>query len=94
MNPTTNQSAITIITMTIAVMAFSCVASICVLAFYGIQIPPELNTLAGGLVGALTAMLVKTSPTETTKPPTPDAPMPVAVQSSETDPVHTEEAPK
>jgi len=92
MNTTTNQTAITIITMTIAIMAFSCVASICVLAFYGIEIPPELNTLAGGLVGALTAMLVKTSPTETVKPRNPDVPTPVSVVSSVQDPVHTEEA--
>jgi len=90
-NTTTNQTAITIITSTIAIMAVCCVLSICVLAFFAIQIPPELNTLAGGLVGALTAMLVKTSPTETLKVPTPDTPMPVTVQSSEKDPVHTEE---
>ena len=95
MNTTTNQTAITVITSTIAIMAVSCVLSICVLAFYGITIPPELNTLAGGLVGALTAMLVKTSPTETQKqPPTPplsDTPTPVSVVSSAADPVHTEE---
>jgi hypothetical protein len=100
MNTTTNQAAITIITMTIAIMAFSCVVSICTLAFYAIQIPPELNTLAGGLVGALTAMLVKTSPTETIKqpppppPPTSDNPMPVKPITSVADPVHTEEATK
>jgi hypothetical protein len=98
-NTTTNQSAITIITMTIAVMAFSCVISICTLAFYGIQIPPELNTLAGGLVGALTAMLVKTSPTETMKqPPTPPgsngSATPVEVVNKPSNPVPTEEAPK
>jgi len=82
--------------MTIAVMAFSCVVSICTLAFYAIQIPPELNTLAGGLVGALTAMLVKTSPTETLKappaPPTlPNGATPVTVVNPPSDPVPTEE---
>lgn len=44
-----------------------CVATVCVLAFRGVQIPPELNTLTGGLVGSLASMLVKTSPTETQK---------------------------
>jgi len=97
MNTTTNQTAITIITGTIAIMAVSCVLSICFLAFYGIQIPPELNTLAGGLVGALTAMLVKTSPTETLKQPLPnppatgDNPTPVQVVNAPNDPVPTEE---
>jgi len=96
MNTTTNQTAITVITSTIAIMAVSCVLSICVLAFYGITIPPELNTLAGGLVGALTAMLVKTSPTETIKQPlsgTDANPMSVKPITSVADPVHTEEAP-
>ena len=95
MNTTTNQTAITVITSTIAIMAVSCVLSICVLAFYGITIPPELNTLAGGLVGALTAMLVKTSPTETMKqpppPPTDTNPTPVQVVNAPNDPVPTEE---
>jgi hypothetical protein len=98
MNTTTNQSAITVITMTIAAMAAACVGSVCLLSYRGIQIPPELNTLTGGLVGALTAMLVKTSPTETVRQPTPspvssgDGPTQVAVVSSEVNPVHTEEA--
>lgn len=58
-----NQHIISIVTIGLVVMAFVCVASICVLSFYKIQIPPELNTLAGGLVGACSAMLVKTSAT-------------------------------
>jgi len=90
MNPTTNQTAITVITSTIAIMALTCVFSVCVLAFYGVTIPPELNTLTGGLVGALTAMLVKTSPTETVKPST-ETPTPVQVVNTPTDPVPTEE---
>jgi small neutral amino acid transporter SnatA (MarC family) len=88
MNTTTNQTAITVITSTIAIMAISCVISICCLAFFGIPIPPELNTLAGGLVGALTAMLVKTSPTETIK----SSPAEVQVVNPPTDPVPTVEA--
>ena len=91
MNTTTNQTAITVITSAIAIMAVSCVGSVCVLAFYGVLIPPELNTLAGGLVGALTAMLVKTSPTETTKPSPPDSPTPVQVVNPPNDPVPTTE---
>ena len=47
--------------------------------------------LAGGLVGALTAMLVKTSPTETLKAASIDNPMPVKPITSIADPVHTEE---
>jgi hypothetical protein len=97
MNTTTNQSAITIITMTIAIMAASCVGSVCFLSFHGIQIPPELNTLTGGLVGALTAMLVKTSPTETLKQPPPppngSSPTPVQVMNKPTDPVPTTDEP-
>ncbi len=91
----TNQTAITIITGTIALMAASCVGSVCFLAYRGIQIPPELNTLTGGLVGALTAMLVKTSPTEsvrqTAQLPVPSAttPTPVTVVNEETNPVPT-----
>jgi len=63
----TNRISITVIISTLAFCAGLCVFSVCLLAYYQLQIPPELNTLTGGLVGALTAMLVKTSPTETTK---------------------------
>ncbi len=62
-----NKGAIMLIISTIAFAALLCVSSICVLAYFGKQIPPELNTLTGGLVGAISTMLVKTSPTETTK---------------------------
>ena len=88
MNTTTNQTAITVITSTIAIMALTCVFSICVLAFYSVTIPPELNTLTGGLVGALTAMLVKTTPTEAAK----TDPTPVQVMNEPSEPVPTEEA--
>ncbi len=92
MNTTTNQTAITVITSTIAIMALTCVFSVCVMAFYGVNIPPELNTLTGGLVGALTAMLVKTSPTETVKPaPAADGVTPVQVMNTPAAPVPTEE---
>lgn len=97
MNTTTNQTAISIITFTIALMALLCVGTVCLLSYLGVQVPPELNTLTGGLVGALTAMLVKTSPTETMKQPpspTPTDPAPVKVVNPPSDPVHTEETPK
>lgn len=63
----TNQIVIKIITGSIAGLAAICVITVCVLSYFAIQIPPELNTLTGGLVGALSAMLVKTSPTESQK---------------------------
>lgn len=101
-----NQAAITVITSTLAVMAFMCVITICVISFAGQKVPSELNTLTGTLCGALTAMLVKTSPTETVKamptpppmppppqPPEPDEPVAVQVVNTPNDPVPTEEAP-
>jgi len=98
MNTTTNQVAISVITSTIAFMALLCVVSVCVLSYKAIQIPPELNTLTGGLAGALTAMLVKTSPTETMKqPPHPtngDTVIPVEVTNTPVNPVPTTEEPK
>ncbi len=60
-----NQHIILTVTISLVVMAISSVLTICFLSYKGIQIPPELNTLAGGLVGAVTAMLVRTSPTST-----------------------------
>lgn len=58
-----NKGEIKVIVRSVAILAFVCVASECALAYFGKQIPPELNTLTGGLVASLTAMLVKTSPT-------------------------------
>lgn len=73
-NTVTNRSTIILITTAVAIMAFSCVVTICTLAYFGIAIPPELNTLAGTLSGGLAGMLVKTAPTETTKQPPPSQP--------------------
>jgi hypothetical protein len=90
----TNSTVITVITSTIAAMALGCVASVCALSYFAIQIPPELNTLTGGLVGALTAMLVKTSPTETqpqTKGPSGGGTTPVEVVNKPSDPIPTAE---
>ncbi len=89
-NPSTNQTAITMITGTIAIMALLCVVTICILSYLGVKVPPELNTLTGGLCGALTAMLVKTTPTEGTKAPS-GGPTPVQVMNEPKDPVPTEE---
>jgi hypothetical protein len=100
MKKDSNQFPITVITVTLAVMAFTCVVSVCYLAFNSLQIPPELNTLTGGLVGALTAMLVKTSPTETIRQTTPmpvpsdGSPTPVVVTNESSDPVPTTEEPR
>jgi hypothetical protein len=90
----TNSTVITVITSTIAAMALGCVVTVCTLSYFAIQIPPELNTLTGGLVGALTAMLVKTSPTETqpqTKEPGGGGTTPVEVVNKASDPIPTAE---
>lgn len=85
----TNQAAIDWITRTIATLGFICVVTVCTLAFFGKQIPPELNTLTGGLVGSLASMLVKTTATED-KSRVQD----VQVVNEKKDPVPTEPQPK
>lgn len=84
----TNKQAIDWITRTLAVMGFLCVLTVCILSFKGIQIPPELNTLTGGLVGSLASMLVKTTPTEEKQKP-----QDVKVANPPDEPVQTEEVP-
>jgi len=83
----TNQVQIRIIIATLSGLAFVCVTCICVLSYLEKAIPPELNTLAGTLSAGLLGMLVKTSPTETTK-----SPARVEVVNPPSDPVQTEEA--
>ena len=90
MNPT-NRIPINVIIGTLAFCAGICVCSVCFLSYSAIQIPPELNTLTAALVGALTAMLVKTSPTEGGKPPG-SGPTDVQVINPPSDPVPTVEA--
>jgi hypothetical protein len=89
----TNSKVIAIVISALAVMAVMCVSTICVLSYLSIEVGPELNTLAGGLVGALTAMLVKTSPTESVRQITPTGVLsgstPVTVVNEETNPVPT-----
>lgn len=58
----TNEGTIKVVTRTLASVAIICVGMVCVLAFMGKQIPPELNTVMGGSLSALTAMLVNTRP--------------------------------
>jgi len=85
-----NRTTISVITTTIALIAVICVATECYLSYKGIQIPPELNTLTGGVTGALVAMLTKTSPTQSTQVSTSD-PTPVVVTNKPADPVQTHE---
>ena len=79
----------------IIVMALECVSVNCWMSYLGKEPSRGLDLLTGGLVGSLTAMLVKTSPTQATtalEPPSiHGTPIPVSVQSSVKDPVHTEE---
>ncbi len=89
----TNKTAIALITTTICVLAFTGVSTICVLAYLGIEIPPELNTLAGGLVGSVGTLLAKTSPTETTSAKG-NGPTDVNVINPESDPANVAEVPK
>lgn len=80
--------------MAIAGMAVTCVLTLCTLSYLGIKVPPELNTLTGGLVGSLASMLVKTSPSATTSSPPPNgggAPAQVQVVNKPENPVPTEE---
>ncbi len=96
----TNKTTITVITTTVAVMAFLCVLSVCVLSYYSIEISKDLGLITTGLVGALTGMLVKTSPTESTRQTAPlpvpsgGSPTPVQVVNEPTDPVPTTEETK
>ena len=59
----TNEQAINIIIRTLAALAGLCVLTICILSALSFVIPEVLSNLTSSLVGALTAMLVKTSPT-------------------------------
>ncbi len=87
----TNKSAITIVTTTIAGLAFLCVLTVCVISYMQREVPKDLGLITTGLVGGLLTMLTKTSPTETPKAPNPDAPAPVTVMNPASDPVPTTE---
>jgi hypothetical protein len=59
----TNQESISTIIRTLAVLAILCVLTICCLSAMSFTIPEILSNLTSSLIGALTAMLVKTTPT-------------------------------
>jgi hypothetical protein len=63
---TTNKGQIYIIVVTIAFLALLCVSTTCWLAYLGKDVPQALSLLTGGFSGALTTMLTKTTPTQTT----------------------------
>jgi len=80
-------------------MAAACVGTNCWMALQGKEPPQAFTLLTGGLVGAVTSMLVKTTPTETVKnaPSPPPPPIPpvepteVTVVNAPDDPVPTTE---
>jgi hypothetical protein len=68
-NQPNNQQQIMLIIRSLAVAFLFCVATECILGGFKIKIPDQIDRLAFALSGALGAMLVKTTPTEATKPP-------------------------
>lgn len=88
-----NKTVITFITGTVCFLAVVTVITYCILAFSGVEPSQGFSLLTGGLVGSLTSMLVKTTPTETTKqppePPPDDAPSQVEVVNPPANPVPT-----
>ena len=98
--PATNKSVISIVVCT---LAFNATVGMLVLSYclvFKVEPNVALLTVFVGIVnflfGAVGGMLIKTSPTETTKTsvPTTDNPLPVKPITSVADPVHTEEAGK
>lgn len=94
--PSSNRWTIYWIVGAIIIMAAACVGTNCYMALNGKEAPQAFTLLTGGLVGAVTSMLVKTTPTETVKstPPTPPpngAPAEVVVTNKPDDPVPTTE---
>lgn len=59
-----NQGTINWVTRTLCILAFILGSAICLLAYFKIEIPSELNTLAGIVIGGLLSMLTKTTPTQ------------------------------
>jgi hypothetical protein len=74
-------------------MSCICVIANCYLAYTGQDSPQSLTLLTGGLVGSLSAMLVKTSPTQTLHPPPVPGGTPpeVVVVNKPEDPIPTTE---
>ncbi len=88
--PDTNKGAILVIIPTIAFLALVCVSTICWMSYTGREPGQGLTLLTGGLVGSLTSMLTKTSPTQATAAPeTVQIPSQVHVTNKPGDPVPT-----
>jgi hypothetical protein len=91
---TTNKGQIYIIVVTIAFLALLCVSTTCWLAYLGQDVPQALSLLTGGFSGALTTMLTKTTPTQSTTvsaTPVTAVPAKVTVVNQPDNPVPTEE---
>lgn len=65
-NGESNKPTINWVTRTQCIIGFLFAAAICVLAYLEKAIPPELNTLAGIVIGGLLSMLTKSTPTPST----------------------------
>jgi hypothetical protein len=91
----TNKITIYVVTTTIAVLSAACVATICLMSYHGSEIGKDLSMITTGLIGALTGMLIKTSPTETQKQspvvPLQGSSTPVVVVNKPSDPVPTDQ---
>jgi len=61
-----NKWVIFLIVGAIVTMAIGCVFTNCLMSYYGREPSQAFNLLTGGLVGSLSTMLVKTSPTQAT----------------------------
>ncbi len=88
--PDTNKGAILVIIPTIALLAMGCVFTICWMSYTGREPGQGLTLLTGGLVGSLTSMLTKTSPTQaTTFAPATTIPVQAHITNKPGDPVPT-----
>jgi hypothetical protein len=100
--PQTNKAIIVIVVLALAVNGTIGVGTLSYCLIMGRELNVALLTAFVAIInfifGAISGMLVKTSPTETTKltepiPPPSDAPTPVEVVNKPTDPVPTIEKP-
>ncbi len=93
--PATNKNIIAII---ITTLSFNSTIGLCILGYCLLfQVKPDqvlltaFVAMVNYLLGVISGILSKTSPTETAKAPTPDAPAPVTVMNRASDPVPTTE---
>ncbi len=93
--PATNKNIIAIVVTTLSINATIglCILGYCLL----FQVKPDqvlltaFVAMVNYLLGVISGILSKTSPTETVKAPTPDSPAPVTVMNPASDPVPTTE---